>query len=227
MYLTLALGGSYNFNSYGICWKKEALYQIDPLERIDTYNKSIRQWLNNTNLNIVVVENSGYEFKDLDIELTKYKHRFEIISFKEDSLEDSFYLRGNCDKGASELFSINYAYKNSRLLNKAEFIIKITGRYFINEMESYLRQYNLKLYDVLCQNNYKYEPRCELIGCNRGNFNNIFNPKPEPLPPGRLFECIELNYQNRILRSTNILECKKFKIEPTQRGGINNIYTHI
>ena len=59
------------------------------------------------------------------------------------------------------------------------------------------------------------------------NFNNIFNPKPEPLPPGRLFECIELNYQNRILRSKNILECKKFKIEPTQRGGINNIYTHI
>lgn len=207
--------------------KKEVLYQIDPQARIDTYNKSIRQWLNNTSLNIVVVENSGYEFKELYMELAKYKNRFEIISFKEDSLEESLYLRGNCDKGASELFSINYAYKNSKLLNKTDFIIKITGRYFINGMESYIREYNLKLYDVLCQNNYKSEPRCELIGCNRENFNNIFNPKPEPLPPGQLFECVEYNYQKRILRSKNILECKKFKIEPTQRGGVNEVYTYI
>ena len=40
--------------------KKSHLYQTDPNERIQTYIKSVLQWINNTNFNIVLVENSGY-----------------------------------------------------------------------------------------------------------------------------------------------------------------------
>jgi hypothetical protein len=206
--------------------KKEALYQVDPQERINIYIKSIRQWLYDTELKIVLVENSGYEFKELDEELKKYSGRFEIILFNEDTLEECEYLRGNADKGASELFSINYAYKNSRLLNNTEFIIKITGRYFIKELESYIQEYNLKMYDVLCQNNYELSPRCEMIGCNVKNFNVIFDLKMKKNPPVS-FRCIEFEYRDRIFTYNNILICKKFKIEPTQRGGLNELYLYI
>ena len=39
---------------------KHTAFQIDKHERINTYLKSIMSWLKNTDLNIVVVENSGY-----------------------------------------------------------------------------------------------------------------------------------------------------------------------
>ena len=82
------------------------------------------------------------------------------------------------------------------------------------------------MYDVLCQNNYELEPRCEMIGCNIKNFNDIFNLKLKKISPAS-FRCIEFEYQDKILRYNNILVCKRFKIEPTQRGGINQLYFDI
>ena len=40
-------------------------FQTNKQERINTYIKSIKNWLYNTNFNIVVVENSGYYFEEL------------------------------------------------------------------------------------------------------------------------------------------------------------------
>ena len=62
---------------------RESSFQVDKQDRINTYLKSIRLWLKNTNLNIIVIENSGYEFKELTEELNLYKNRFEVITFKE------------------------------------------------------------------------------------------------------------------------------------------------
>ena len=44
---------------------KHSAFQIDKQDRISTYLKSIRLWLKNTNLNIIVIENSGHEFEEL------------------------------------------------------------------------------------------------------------------------------------------------------------------
>ena len=44
---------------------KSHIYQIDSEERVQTYTKSILQWLTKTSFNIVLVENSGYDFKEL------------------------------------------------------------------------------------------------------------------------------------------------------------------
>lgn len=59
------------------------LYQVDPNSRIQSYLKSIKKWLYETDLNIVLVENSGYNFEELNIEKENFKSRFEIISFDE------------------------------------------------------------------------------------------------------------------------------------------------
>ena len=102
--------------------KKDTLFQVNPKERINTYLKSIRAWLTKTELKIVVVENSGYEFKELSRELEIYKDRFELIVYDENTLNESAYLKNNTDKGISELFSINYAKNHSVLIKNSIFI---------------------------------------------------------------------------------------------------------
>ena len=129
------------------------LYQISAEERIACYRKSIEQWLN-TNLKIIVVENSGYPFNEFNEFISE---RFEIICFNENTLPEARYLIGNNSKGISELFSINYSIRNSKII-KNDFIIKITGRYFIHNFEEYIK--TLNTYDALIQN---YINRCENI----------------------------------------------------------------
>jgi len=59
------------------------MYQKNTQERIDLYLKSIKKYLYKTNLNIVVVENSGYNFHELQKEKELFKNRFEVITFTE------------------------------------------------------------------------------------------------------------------------------------------------
>ena len=209
MNTTIILTSTVNVNR-----NKSHLYQIDPNDRLNTYIKSILQWINNTNFNIVLIENSGYLFEELRM---KQNNRFEIITFKENDLPEANYLRNDIAKGSSEMFSINYAFLNSKIINNSQFIIKITARFFIPELENYLKMYNLNMVDCLSQNN---PDRCEMVGCHYNNFNNIFNMY--------LFNenneydnHVENIWKYRISKYSNIIRCKEFKIEKTQRGGVN------
>jgi len=62
---------------------KNSAFQVDKMERINTYLKSIHLWLKKTDFNIIVVENSGYSFEELENELKIYKGRFEIHTYNE------------------------------------------------------------------------------------------------------------------------------------------------
>ena len=57
-------------------WKKQYIFQGDKQARIDTYIKSIKQWLEKTKIRICVVENSGYTFPELD----EYKNTLSKIN---------------------------------------------------------------------------------------------------------------------------------------------------
>jgi hypothetical protein len=151
---------------------KDNLVQTCPKERANTYVKSILQWLNDTTFNIIVVENSDYSFEELNTEKEKYNSRFEIIKFNENTHENAQYLKNNKSKGDSEIFSINYAFDKSNLIQSSHFIIKVTGRYFIPTLEDYLHEFNLNEYECLTQNN---RNRCEMVGCHYRNFLDIFN----------------------------------------------------
>jgi hypothetical protein len=50
---------------------KRFLREVDPVDRMNSYNKSISQWLTKTNLPIVVVENTGYTFPEWEEKNTK------------------------------------------------------------------------------------------------------------------------------------------------------------
>jgi hypothetical protein len=193
------------------------IYQVDPTTRINTYLKSILQWLNNTQFNIVLVENSGYNFHELDEEKEKFKDRFEVIVFDDSKLSDTEFIRNSNSKGRHEIFAINYAFNHSKLLKTSNFIIKITGRFFIPEFEEYLKKYNLNKYDCLVQND---RDRCEVVGSHYNNFLDIFNIYIDQ-------DHIENVWKSRTSSYTNILLCKIFTIDETQRGTVNETYTTI
>ena len=195
----------------------DCCYQKNPKNRIQTYLTSILQWLNYTNFNIILVENSGYNFNELDKEKQIFKNRFEFISMDENKIDN--FIKSN-NKGINEIFAINYLYKNSKLIHLSNFIIKVTGRFFIPELEEYLKNYDLNKYDCLVQNN---RNRCEMVGSHYKNFNYIFYFHPHM----NVIEDLEDVWLKRTSKLNNILICKKFNITATQRGGVNEIYTNI
>jgi hypothetical protein len=197
--------------------KKSYLFQKDKNERIKTYIKSILQWLNKTKFNIILVENSGYTFDELNAEKDLYKNRFEVITFNENELEEAKYLENSFSKGDSEIFSINYAFQHSKIIKFSNFIIKITARFFIPELEDFLSKYDLNTYDCLTQYN---RDRCEMVGSHINKFFDIFN-----INTGHYH--IEHVWKRRTSECKNILICKKFQIEQTQRGGVSYLYSDI
>ena len=70
------------------------IHQIDPEERINTYLTSINKWLNLTNFNILVVDNSGYTFPEFE-----ENERLQLFSFKENEIPEANYLLDNKSKG--------------------------------------------------------------------------------------------------------------------------------
>ena len=115
MSATIILTSTVNVNT-----SKSFIHQVNKEERLTAYLKSIKQWLYNTNLNIVLVENSGYPFEEFKDDLITYKDRFEIISYNECDLSYASLYFNNLvhirSKGASELVAINYVFEHSKLI---------------------------------------------------------------------------------------------------------------
>jgi hypothetical protein len=202
---------------------KVYLFQTDKNERAQVYTKKIKQWLYETNFKIVVVENTGYTFEELNEEKELFKHRFEVVSYVESELESAAFLKGNPYKGASEVFAIEYAYKKSPLCLESDFIIKITGRFFIPDLENYLKDFDLSNYDVLTQNR---TCRCEMLGCHKNHFDTIFSSNLIG-ENGEYSGNVEDIYQYRCNLYQKKIHCPEFPIEGTQRGGINEVFYNI
>ena len=101
----------------------------DPALRRDDYLKSLRQWAVASSLPFVVVENSAANLTALRREFTN----FEFVSFRDASIEPS---RG---KGDAEYRAIKYALKHSTLLGSCDRVVKITGRYFLENFDKVLK----------------------------------------------------------------------------------------
>jgi hypothetical protein len=218
---------------------KHFLHQLNSEERKNTYVKSIKQWLDKTKFKICVVENSGYTFPELEEYIKEYGNRFEIITFNELTLPPELqHLVYNNSKGASEMYSIINAYSNTKFKQSINFVIKITGRYFIPELENFLlttdinnRTKGINIYERpnsiigLHQSN---ENRCELLGIHTKLFNLIFELHLSD-ESGIFYPHVEAVYASRfkLLNQDKILVCPLFEIEPTQMGGINVVATNL
>lgn len=217
MNITIILTSTINIQPKGV------LFQKTKEERIYSYIKPIKKWLYNTNFHIILVENTGYTFPELEEDVSFYKDRFEIISFEERNFKETKYLENDEGKGSSEMFAINYAFRHSKYIKNSLFIIKVTARYFIPELENYLSEVALANYAGLCQNDVD---RCEMVGAHKDNFSIIFD-KYLIDETGQYQQHVESIYKLRMSWFDNILRCKLFDIEPTQRGGVNEIFHNI
>lgn len=194
---------------------KSVIYQRDPKERIKTYINSFRQWIEHTNFFLTIIDNSGYTFPELN-EYKKEK-RLEVLSFQEKNIPEIKNIYTYHSKGWSEGYSIQYAYKNSRNLKFCNFLVKITGRYFIPELEEYLYQFPVWDYDIFTQ---EEKERCELLGCHPKHFFQLFHLDYRN-EKGQLDYHVENIYQYRAKQYKKKIPTRKFKIELTQQGGLN------
>lgn len=218
---------------------KRYVCMADPTERLKIYLKSIKQWLDESTFKIVVVDNSGYTFPELNDYFDKHKDRFEIVSFVEKDIEDAVFIEAGAlalkltdhylysSKGTSEMFSIYYACQKSRLIDKSKFVIKITGRYFVQELENFLKNVNAGDYSALRQNT---EHTCEIVGCHINAISQVFMPAHFVCSNGQYHHHIEDLYKNKLLTKfpqERILVCDVFQIEPTQIGGGDTIKVNL
>ena len=200
--------------------------QNDSNDRINIYVKNIKKWLYETTFPIILVENSGYEFPELEFEKDMFKDRFEMILFNESEVTDAAYLKDNYSKGTHEVFSIYYAKRHSNLITQSvcNFIIKVTGRYFIPDFEKYLKKYDLSSYKALRQND---KLKCQIVGCHIDQFNFIFNKRCFYRDEYSKYEndYIEILYKDKIdsLEQTVVLNCPEFEIESTIDGNNNTV----
>ena len=195
-------------------------------ERLNIYLESFNQWFEDNNFYIVIVENSGYP---LNLNF-KNKEKHELVSFTYNDLssEDKYYLENTSNKGAHEMYCINYAINNSKIIQnfkEDDFLIKVTGRYFLPDFKKIidsLMDSNLEVITQSTKNkvSLNYANRCEIIGCRKYLTPYIFHFSKEDL---RILA--EIIYTDRIKKLKNIKKLPLLKIKPTKCGGLNQIVT--
>jgi hypothetical protein len=91
------------------------------------YKQQITRWLNETNLDIFIVESSGYDFPEINHE------RLHKIIFK----FDREYPSSSQYEAQSILYALENI-KNTPQFNNCTHILKVTGRYFLKDIEKVL-----------------------------------------------------------------------------------------
>jgi hypothetical protein len=151
---------------------KNGISHRDPFFRRDIYVTAIKQWLEKTDFTVVVVDNNGYYFPELQEQKEKYADRFQVLTFTESQVVEAAYLKNRDNKGESELYAIHWAYYNSKLIRDSRFVVKVTGRFFIPGFADFLSTVDLENSDVLRQED---NMRFNVLGCHIKNFHILFN----------------------------------------------------
>ncbi len=106
------------------------LKRDDPCIRENDYIYSIKEWILKTDCPIVFCENSGYKIDEIKNMMGKYtKKETEVLQF------NGHDFPRELGKGYGELLIIKYALQHSKLIRHSDYIIKVSGRYFINNIE--------------------------------------------------------------------------------------------
>ena len=139
--------------------KKEI--EKDLKERVNLYKNVIDKYLDRTKLNIHIIESSG---SNILRDIYKDNDRVKYYTFKLDK-PTFFYNINNESTTAYEAYSILQAYENFNL-SKYGRILKITGRYFIPNIENIINTFQENA-DIYVQNTVYHDSlsqRCEVIG---------------------------------------------------------------
>lgn len=95
-------------------------------KRIKWYTDAINKYLETTNLQIRVIESSGYDFS---IEHERFKQHSFVTSIDRENIEPTSIIQTR-----REAESILKAYE-SGILDGFDIVVKITGKYYVPELE--------------------------------------------------------------------------------------------
>ena len=98
------------------------------------YLESLRFYLEKTNVPILFIENSDSDISHL-FQNEIQKGRLEILTFQGNDYDKSL------GKGYGEMLILEHASSFSKFFKEASFIFKITGRYKVLNIESYIDRY--------------------------------------------------------------------------------------
>jgi len=112
-------------------------------DRKQDYYDTLKLWLTNTpcDFNFVFIENSGYDLSYM-YELDE-NNRVEFIS-----IDDNNYNR-EFGKGHGEFREIKYAVQKSFLLSTYDYLIKVTGHYYLSTLPEHLIKFDTDKYEAL------------------------------------------------------------------------------
>lgn len=108
-------------NPAGMC---QTVLQDSDL-RLAHYIQALNFYLENTNLRVVIVENTGVDLSNYVDDKWIQNKRLEVLHFYGNNFEKK---KG---KGYGEALIIEYAFKYSRMISNSKYVVKITGRYMI------------------------------------------------------------------------------------------------
>jgi hypothetical protein len=199
------------------------VFQQDKNDRLNTYLTAIKKWLN-TDFKIIVVDNSGYTFSELEtnenLHIVSYHHNNVNIS------EEHKFILSSTEKGHHEMLAIYQAFDNIPSNWKYEKIFKLTGRYYIPNFKHIISNipqealYYIQNRDVMC----------ELYGGKKDNVMDLFklptikNKKQisETIKKERIDKILE-NYPNKNI----VYKFPKLLVDPVLKGSRNTIMTKI
>ncbi len=107
----------------------------DPVVRARQYEEALQWYIENTDINIVLCENSGV---DLSGKFANHKDRVEFLTFVDPpEIEDK-------GKGYKEANIMKYAHAYSKFISRSDLIIKITGRLVVLNIQQIIDFNNLR-----------------------------------------------------------------------------------
>ena len=183
-----------------------------PEIRLKLYVDCINEWLSNTNLTIYIVESSNYDFPEF-----KNNPRVKVFTFKSSNDINC----KDCSATPYEAEAILKAFKHFKL-NKFKNIIKITGKYFIPNMEALIRDIpeNSEIFYQHSKQN--GTQNSEIFGCKTKILPDIMNKIIENSKKNMNFEKSITDLKYRSYTFPMIMLNK-----PVQRSGDNKLMYYL
>ena len=199
------------------------VFQKDKNKRLNTYLNAIQKWLN-TDFKIIVVDNSGYTFPELE-----KNNNLHILSYYHNNIdieEENKFILTSTEKGHHEMLAIYHAYNNIPSSWKYDKIFKLTGRYFIQNFKHYIDNIpHEALYYIQNRN-----VMCELYGGKKDSVIDLFK-LPTINNKRQICETIKKERIDEILKNTNnkniVYKFPKLLVGPVIKGSRDTIMTKI
>jgi hypothetical protein len=196
------------------------LAQTKSSDRIAAYDTSLTQWLTQTDFPVVIVDNSGYAYPNVKELVNPDVH--EILAYEEKDAPHAAGLQSCEHKGIHELYAVQYAIKNSAIIRRASFVIKVTGRFFVPGLGRVCRERGVGDDAAIMALRQKNKGLCQIVGCRWDAVPHVF--------ASRVFDdYVETDYRDRmnVFPSKNILTLPKLRIPRTREGGSGKYLTSL